>query len=260
VSFQVPESALKFGFVNEPVGTHGSRTIMLAEVRLLLAACPPSATNDDYRHSIREDNVLLKKTDATRRESLRRLREFYGLSRDVLLFRALRDLWDDDVEAQPLLALLCAAARDPILRATAELVLELPQGASVTPEMLVAAADKSLPNRYNPMTLANISRHTASSWQQSGHLQGRLHKVRVQAHSKPASVVYALFLGYLCDARGEALFHTFWSQLLDASAHTLHDQAFGASQRGWIDYRRAGEITEVGFSYLLRQERGDRLL
>lgn len=251
--FPLPEIASRSGFVVEPVGTHSSRTIMLSELRLLLAACASSATLDEYRHAILEENVLLKKTDSTRRESFRRLREFYALDCKVILFRALRDLWAEDVEAQSLLALLCAAARDPILRATAELILETPMGAAVTPQMLGDATNKSLPDRYNAMTIANISRHTASSWQQSGHLQGRAKKVRAQAQSKPTSVAYALLLGYLCDARGEALFHTLWAQLLDTPLTVLHERAFAASQRGWLDYRKAGQVTDIGFSYLLRK-------
>ena len=45
-------------------------------------------------------------------------------------------------------------------------------------------------------------------------------------------------------------------QLLDAPPHTLHEQAFLASQRGWLEYRHAGTVTEIGFSYLLRKEPG----
>jgi len=85
-------------------------------------------------------------------------------------------------------------------------------------------------------------------------LRGRTHKVRVRAESHPTSVAYALLLGYLCGARGEALFHTAWARILDAPAYVLHEQAFQASQRGWIEYRQTGAVTDVGFSYLLREE------
>jgi hypothetical protein len=121
-ALQIPSEAISYGFVNSPVGTHGSRTIILMELRLLLAACSAAATLQEYRSAIVEDNILLKGTVATRRESFRRLRELYALNGDALLFRALRELWTDR-EAQPLLALLCACARDPLLRATAETIL-----------------------------------------------------------------------------------------------------------------------------------------
>lgn len=227
---------------------------MLTELRLLLSACPASASIDEYRSAIIDQNILLKKTVATRRESFRRLRELYALNKATLLFRALRDLWDSDPLAQPLLAFLCSTARDPILRGTAEMILSTPIGLSVTPHIISQAAAESFPDRYNPTMLANIGRHAASSWQQSGHLSGHLTKVRSKAESRPTSLAYALLLGYLCGDRGEGLFHTLWSQLLDAPAHTLHNQAFTASQHGWIEYRHAGGVTDVGFRYLLREQ------
>jgi len=36
---RVPERALAAGFSNEPIGTHTGKTMMLAELRLLLGAC-----------------------------------------------------------------------------------------------------------------------------------------------------------------------------------------------------------------------------
>ncbi|MBM3127998.1 MAG: hypothetical protein FJ009_05100 [Chloroflexi bacterium] len=249
---RVPNEAIRLGFVNDPIGSHGSRTIMLAELRQLLSACPVSANLEEYRTAVLDQNTLMKKTTAARKESFRRLREFYALNLQTNLFRVLREMWDDDVQSQPMLAMLCATARDPLLRATADLILATPVGKDVTSHMFADAVHKSFPNRYSPGVLAGIGRRTASSWQQSGHLQGRLRKIRAQAHVTPASLAYALFLGFLCSVRGEALFQTLWCQLLDAPIHTLYDLALVAAQRGWIDYRHAGGITEVGFRYLLR--------
>jgi hypothetical protein len=253
MSIQISALPNQYGFVNEPGGAHSSRTMMLAELRLLLATCPPSASLEEYRSAIVDDNVLLKKTIATRKVSFRRMRELYAFDRKVLLFRALRDLWDEDTQAQPLLALLCAIARDPLLRSTAESILATPLGETVTPSMFAEAVNASFPNYYNSKTLASIGRNIISSWQQAGLLSGKLHKVRISAQSHPASVAYALLLGYLSDARGDALFRTLWSRLLDASEHVLHAHALVASQRGWIEYRHMGEVTEVGFRHLLRK-------
>lgn len=249
---RVPESASRYGFSNEPAGTHGSRTIMLSELRTLLDACPLDATYADYQQAIVEENVLAKQTVTTRKESLRRLRELYSLSGEVLLFYALRELWPSDHEAQPMLALLCAVARDPILRATAGLMLDTDQGATVTPHMIAAAADAGFPGRWNPMMLANIGRHAASSWQQSGHLSGRQRKVRIRPDVRPESVAYALLLGRLTGASGSALFSTLWCRLFDVPESTLRDQAATAARLGWVDYRSAGGVTEVDFSHLTR--------
>ncbi|MCC6192473.1 MAG: hypothetical protein IT318_25885 [Anaerolineales bacterium] len=253
--FGISNGAQQFGFISDTIGVHTSRTLMLAELRLLLAACPPAASFDQYQAAILDDNVLLKRTVSTRRESVRRLRELYALDPSVLLFRALRDLWPDDSEAQPLLALLCALARDPTLRGTTELILSVPAGEIVTPQMISAAAGQSFPERFNAMTLANIGRHAASTWQQSGHLQGRAKKVRSQAASQPASVAFALLLGFLGGGRGDGLFQTVWARLLDAPEHRLRSQAAVAAHRGYLEYRHAGGVTEISFHYLLRDIR-----
>lgn len=250
----VPESALRLGFDNGPGGTHTSRTMMLSELQLLLAACPASATYEEYREAILEENCLLKQTATTRLRSLRALRELYSLNHRVLLFRALRDLWEADDGAHPMLACLCANARDPLLRSSASLVLVTPSGEPVTAEGLSAAVSETSPGRYNPAILLKVGRNAASSWEQSGHLAGRQGKVRHQAVSSPAAVAYALLLGHLCNARGGMLFETFWARLLDAPVSVLHEQALVAHQHGWLEYRSSGSVTEVSFRYLMRQE------
>ena len=227
---------------------------MLSELRLLLAACPASATYEQYSEAIVERNVLLKRTEATRRESLRRLRELYGLNKGLAVFRALRDLWETAPAEQPLLALLAALARDPLLRASAKPIILAQPGNPISADMISEAVQRQLPGRFNPMTLASIGRHAASSWTQSGHLRGRANKVRAKAAAGPAGTAYALLLGYLCGARGESLFDTFWTQVTDAPASLLHERAFAASRSGYLEYRHAGDMTEVRFSYLLRQE------
>lgn len=252
---QLPPTSLAYGFLNDPIGTHGSRTLMLAELRLLLAACPHPASYQQLRVEALQHNALLKNTESNRYESFRRLRELYALDENLLLFRALRDLWDEDPSAQPLLALLCAVARDSILRATAALILTTPRDQPVTPHMMEAMTVEQFPDRYNDTTRATIGRNVVSSWQQSGHLRGRLKKVRDQANSRPTTVAYALLLGHLCDVRSNSLFHTLWARLLDAPEHTLREQAQQASRLGYLEYRHAGAITEISFQHLLRKNK-----
>lgn len=253
MSLSIPVSMDDFGFISEPASVHTSRTMMLAELRLLLAACQKGTSFEQYQAAIVEENVLLKRTVATRRISFLRLRDLYALNTKIVLFRSLRDLWDDEPEAQPLLALLSAVTRDTLLRATAETVLTLSIGEALLPTTLAEAVDAQFPHRYNATTLGATGQHIISSWQQAGLLSGKLHKVRARAHCHPASVAYALLLGHLSGARGEALFQTFWCRLLDAPVHVLHEHAVVASRHGWIEYRHMGDVTEVGFRYLLRK-------
>ncbi len=250
----IPEIALPFGFSNAFLGTHTCRTMMLRELTLLLEASSPEADYAEFRDLVVEENVCLKATLATRKKTFRHLCELYTLKREILVFRALRDLWDGNAEERPLLALLCVAARDPLLRATVPGVLPLAPGTPVTPQMLESHILEAFPDRFNKLVQSGIARNTISSWQQSGHLVGKVKKTRAQAVRGPATTAYALLLGYLCEVRGTLLFETYWAQFLDASEPTLDSYAFAAAQRGWLDYRRMGNVADIGFSFLLRSE------
>lgn len=249
---QVPETAESFGFRRGLGGTHSSRTMMLSELASLLGASDEDWTLDEFRTAVILDNALSKATMATREKSFRHLRELYALSTEVLLFRSLVDLWNQNQSTQPLLALLCAVARDPLLRGTASSILRAEPGIAVTAQDLVQGMDSAFSDHYNPQILAKVGRNAASSWTQSGHLAGRTNKTRVRVQSSPATVAYALLLGHLCDVRGDALFSTLWCRLLDAPIHVLREQAQVASRQGWVEYRSGGGVTEVGFRHLLR--------
>ena len=232
--------------------THASKTMMLAELSLLLEAVPADGSGEDYRRAVLEDNVLLKKSDSTRKKSLKHLRELYVLDRYDPLFSALRTLFDQDPASLRMLALLMAVTRDGLLRATAPLILESPIGAPVRAATLSETVSAAFPDRMSPITLESVGQRTASSWTQSGHLKGKVNKIRVRAVAPVGAVVYALFLGHLSGIRGLPLFEALWARLLDAPEHELDALAFAASQRGWMEYRRMGEVTEFGFSWLER--------
>lgn len=231
-------------------GAHTSRTMMLAELRELLSPTPVEATKDDYQHAVMEDNVLGKTSASSRQRSFRYLRELYALDLDEPSFRALRTLWSHDREAQPLIALASALTRDPALRGTATGVLRASLGATVTADDLAAAVIHAYPNSYSDAIAHKIGRNAASTWTQSGHLAGRTNKTRVRAFPRPASVAYALFIASLEGLEGDLLFESLVVQAQDAPTYTLKELARAASQRGWLDFRSIGSVTEIGFGFL----------
>jgi hypothetical protein len=235
---------------NEPAGTHTSRTMMLDELEALLAGCPPDASYEAYAAAIVDDNLLRKGTLATRRKTLRHLRELYALRSGVPVFTALRALWTEGASARPLLALMCATARDPLLRCTAEVVVDAPVQGAVEVEAFRRAVDAAFPGRFTSDVLARISRNVASSWTQSGHLSGRGHKIRQAVQPTPASTAYALYLGHLGGDSGSALFRTTWAAVLDGTEGELRIKAAAASRSGWIHFRSAAGMTDVTFRYL----------
>lgn len=240
------EAGFRFG----AKGTHTSRTIMVAELHALFQATSPNANRAAYAAAIVEENCLAKHTVATRRLTCQRLRELYGLDSSVPIFRVLRKLWDLDDRARPLLAMQCAIARDPLLVATAQPILSLPIGSDFLREPVKAALLETVGERLNDSSLNKVIRNAASSWTQSGHLEGRALKKRRQVHPTPANVAYSLFLARCAGFRGTELFSCAWMLLLDCSPSHARDLAFEAKRSGLIDLRMAADVIELNLDRL----------
>lgn len=229
-------------------GTHTSRTIMLDELKAVLACCPPAAKRENYLMAILNENCLGKRTAATRKLSSQRLSELYSLDPEVPLFKVMRRCWYADAEGQPLLAMLFALARDPLLRASAPPVLRMHPGEELARQQLTDAIDRAVRGRLNESTLDKVVRNTASSWTQSGHLKGRGRKIRQRVSPTAVTASFALLIGYLAGKRGAALFETFWASILDASPAELTELAVDARRMGFLDMSHAGGVTEVSFA------------
>lgn len=232
-------------------GTHTSRTIMLDELRAVLATSRPDATRDSYLSAIQEDNCLGKRTAATRKLSSQRLSELYALDPEVPLFRVMRRCWYADRDGQAVLALLLALARDPLLRVTAPPVLRMRPGEELARQQMTDALNRAVGSRLNENTLDKVVRNAASSWTQSGHLKGRGRKVRQSVAPTAATTAFALLLGYLAGTRGVALFETLWAQVLDAPPGELMHLAMDARRLGFLNMSQSGGVIDVAFSRLL---------
>ena len=224
---------------------------MLQEMTHLLAATDVTASRYDYVRAVMEDNCLGKRTAATRRLSLQRLTELYGLDRRLLLFRVLRGLWERHESSRPLLALLLALARDPLLRATASAVLRTPHGHEFARQPMTESLSEAAGDRLNDATLDKVVRNASSSWTQSGHLRGRSRKTRQRVRATPAATAYALLLGFGAGSRGRLLFETPWCSVLDATAGELLELAVAARGLGLLDLKQSGSIIEVSFAAML---------
>jgi hypothetical protein len=147
--------------------------MMLEELRLVLSAAPATAKRSDYASVIVDGNCLSKPTISTRRLTNQRLGELYGLDSSIALFRVLRRLWDFDADARPLLAISAALARDPLLAATFTSVVLLPVDAELQREPMKQAMRAFVGGRLNDSIVEKVCRNAASTWTQSGHLEGR---------------------------------------------------------------------------------------
>jgi hypothetical protein len=229
--------------------------MMLEELGALLTYVDrPEAEKSDYLQAIIDENCLGKRSDKTRTLTYRHLVDLYSLDRTNVLFRALLYFWNRDIDGRPLLALLCTFARDPIFRSTAPFILRFPEGSGIAREAMEEFIDTQEPGRFSKATLKSTAQNINATWTKSGHLRGRVRKVRARAHPTAGSVSYALFLGYLAGARGQALFQTEYVKMLDCTQDKVIELAEEASGKGWIMFKRVGNIMEVLFPYLINEE------
>jgi len=241
---ELAKAGLRFG--NR--GTHTSRTIMLAELTDLLAAVPDGSDVEAFAKAVVDENALGKQTIATRRLTYQRLRELYGLDARLPIFRVLRRLWAADETGRPLLALLTALARDPLLRATAPAVLSLPVGSELVRALFLCAIREAVGERLNEAVLDKVARNAASSWSQAGHLHGRVRKHRRRVDPTPGSLTLALWLGAIEGLAGTSLLDSGWTRVLDRSGRELLPVALQAKQLGLIHARVGGGVVEIDAS------------
>ena len=245
-----PGQSALWGFRSGARGTHTSRTIMLDELSHLLDAVPGNAVRDDYADAVTAHNCLGKRTAATRTLSLQRLTELYALDPRVILFRVLRDLWVGNETSRPLLAMLLALARDPLLQASATAVVRTPYGNEFARQSMKDALADAVGDRLNEATLDKVVRNASSSWTQAGHFRGRGRKVRQRVAATPAATMFALLLGFAVGRRGRLLFETPWTAVLDTSPDDLIDVAVDAKRLGLLDLKQSGSMIDVSFPAL----------
>lgn len=246
-----PQAALVgAGFRLGARGTHSSRTMMLHELEDLLDAVPAGAGPREYASAVLEANCLGKATAATRHASLQRLRELYALDRGVPVFRALRFFWNRDPQARPLLALLAALARDPLLRLTVQPILTLAGGEQLPRESLEMALRTGVGERMRETTLAKVARNAASSWAQSGHLSGRTFKFRRRIAASAASGTFAIYLALLGGYGGREIWTCAWLSVLDLDGSAARELAHAARRLGLLETRMVGETPEFEFPAL----------
>lgn len=246
----------QIGFRLGAKGTHTSRTMMFEEIQQVIAVSPSEANRLDYARSVIEGNCLVKPTVATRRLSNQRLGELYGLDPSIPMFRVFLKLWNLDTEARRLLAMLISIARDPLLAATAPSIVLLPINTEFQRSPMKTALQALVGERLNDSTLDKVCRNAASSWSQSGHLEGRTFKKRRSINATPTAVAFAIYLSHAAGFRGAQIFSSAWMQVLDCDPSRARYLTLEAKRIGLLDLRMSGDIVELNLSRLDPSSRG----
>lgn len=241
-------------------GPHAARTMMLDDLRLLMAHTPSQATKSDYVAAVVDANILGKPTRKARELALLHMATLYGLDPVNPIFRALRRLWPLNEAAQPLLALAVSLARDPLLLGTQSFILAQSAGAAVSREAVEVFLGNYYSNRFSPASIKSFAQNIAGTWTAAGFLNGRTRKTRAVVQPYPESVALLLFLGYLEGRTGQRLFSSDWMSLLGSSLDEQETLANSASHRGLFVFMNAGGVKEVRFpGYLTPEEEKIRL-
>lgn len=223
---------------------------MLRELSDLLSIVPADASTADYRSAIVDQNVLAKPSTSTRSKTYSYLRDRYGLDPDIPTFALLRSLWPHDPAGRPLMSLLVALLRDPVMRSSASVILSTAHDRVVASPDFARAIDGAFPDKLGTKTLKSTSENMTSSFRQSGHLHCGRPCRRVRVEPTPGSVTIALLFASFEDRSGQALFESDWVGLLDATPASLLSEAQTASARGWLELRVAGEVVDISFHRL----------
>jgi len=243
--FHHPDNATlrRAGFRMEPGGVHLSKTMMLAELATLLHAAPPGAA--DIQAQVLEANILGKRTGTARRLALARLNTLYGIQTPNPIAAVLGKLWQRRPDSRPLLALLCALAREPLLRDSADAVLPETSGTPVRWPDIAAKLERKHRGRYSPKMLKSLAQNCASTWTQSRHLRGKVNKRRTAVLATPEAAAYAALLGALAGFGGPALLASPWMRTLDRSEPELLNLLRSAEGAGLLRLRAGGGVIEI---------------
>ncbi len=232
------------GFRFAPGGVHLTKTMMLAELTAVLNSVP-DCDAAEVQNAVTIENLLGKPTGKARRLALSRLNTLYGILNPRTIQIAALRLWPRNVAGRPLLALLCALAREPLLRQSAPPVLDAAPGALVQSPDLASAILAEYPDHYSPKMLRSLARNCASSWTQSGHLQGRVKKRRRLADPSPEAAAYAALLGSIAGFGGPALLRSPWMRLLDRSEGDLLSLLRRAESAGLARVKAGGGVLQI---------------
>jgi hypothetical protein len=112
------------------------------------------------------------------------------------------------------------------------------------------AVSRTVGDRLNDSTIDKVARNAASSWAQSGHLQGRTFKIRQRVTATPGAMAFALYLANAAGFYGQEVLSSGWIRVLDCSTSAAIEIALEAKRRGLIDLRVAGDVFDLNLDRL----------
>lgn len=240
--------------MNKPKTIHTSRTIMSAELTEVLNY---PKNGSDYME-VMEGNVFNKRTESSRKKTIRYLTQLYGFDKNDIRFKALEDYWHrTNEEDKALLIFLYAVCKDYLLKESVSLVKAVPINEKAHIEGFEDNITHHHPNRFSPKTLRSVAQNIASSWKQAGYIEGKVKNLRVKRSPSYLMVSFAFLMAYIDGARGEYMSDHPSVKALDVSKEELYQLIKAAADRDLVRYNKSGATMVISFkNYLNRLEDG----
>jgi len=235
-------------------GVLSSRSVMLSELAQLLKIALDDANQDELQRLVVDEDVLHKTSASNRLKTFVFLRRLYGLTPELPVYREfsrLIKLFPADLN---LLAGILAFAREPLLRACANFVLETAIGKPLGREDFETWIREYAPGRYSETMYVSFSHNLYASFFQLGYLGEAAGKQRQRQRRdvRPAAVAYAAFLDWLTGLNGLSLLAGSFSKTLELNQDEHLRQLKACGQLGLMRVALAGGILQLDFSDWLR--------
>jgi len=247
-----PSARQTLGFADG--GAISSRSIMLPELSSLLDVAPPDAGALTFRRLAVNEDALHKASAANRVKTFHKLRLLYALDPAVPLFREFRRLSLLFPAERPVLAGVLAFAREPILRACADMVLATPVGAALSRASFETWMREHATGQFSQTMYRSFSHNLYASFFQIGYLGHAVAKCRLRQRldARPASVAYAAFMDWLTGLNGLSLLQGSFSRTLEL-AKADHLSLLGAAgQLGLMRVANSGGVLHLDFAAWLQ--------
>ena len=231
---------------------HTSRSISYNDLETLLSRVPRALKKGAYRSAILNDNVLGKPTMVTRLRSADVLSKLYELDIFSESFHYFLLLWQHSESHRELLAMLMALHTDSLLSSTADVILNTGVGrdllkSDLRDALLGKLSDIDSSVTYAESVVESTIRNIAASWTQSGHLEGRVRKIRRSVTPTIESVCLAAYLARKDAIAVNSMFTSKYFRVFDASVTEFRALLRDAYLAELLEYRESQDVFEVRF-------------
>lgn len=235
-------------------GVVSSRSTMLPELSALLAVSPRDADAQTYRRLAVEEDALHKASAANRLKTFNKLKLLYALNPGVPIFREFRRLSQLFPSELPSMAGALAFAREPLLRACADIVIGTPVSTPLSRASFEAWVREHAAGRFSQTMYRSFSHNLYASFFQIGYLGEAVAKCRLRRRldARPATVAYAAFLDWLTGLNGLSLLQGGFSRTLELAKADHLALLTTAGQLGLMRVANSGGVLHLDFTSWLQ--------